>query len=164
MRYYDPTTTLSNTTMAQLKKTTGSAPGSVPGSVGSRSYGRSRAKAADYLRNRDKLSGLIDKASLKATGKKGRLKNVWGSLLGFFRLIRAYANGSYRQISTQSLLMIVASVVYFVSPIDLIPDFILGFGLIDDATVLAWTIKACASDLASFLAWEDEQAPRVEKS
>lgn len=131
-----------------------------PRSVGSRSYGKSKTKAADYIHSKEKLTGLIDRASLKATGKKGRLKDVWVSLLSFFRLLRAYANGSYRHISAQSLLMIVAAVVYFVSPIDLIPDFILGLGLIDDATVLAWTIRACAADLASFMAWESTQSER----
>ena len=120
----------------------------------SRTYGRSRTKAADYIHNRHKLVGLIDKASLKANGKQGRLKDVWSGLLSFFRLIRAYANGSYRQVSAKALLMIVASVVYFVSPIDLIPDFIIGLGFIDDATLLAWTIKACAADIAAFMAWE----------
>ncbi len=126
--------------------------------LGSRSYGKSKNKAADYIKSKDKLSGLIDKASTKANGKQSPLKDVWASLLAFFRLIRAYANGSYRQVSPQALLMIVASVVYFVSPIDLIPDFIFGLGLIDDATVLAWTIRACASDLASFIHWESTQA------
>ena len=53
--------------------------------------------------------------------------------------------------------MIVASLIYFVSPIDLIPDFILGLGFIDDATVLAWTIRACAADLAAFIAWENSE-------
>jgi uncharacterized membrane protein YkvA (DUF1232 family) len=137
--------------MVDIKK------GHAPRTLGSRSYGKSKAKAAGYLQNKDKLAGLIDKASRKATGKRGRLKDVWASLLSFFRLLRAYANGSYRQISVQSLLTIIAALVYFVSPIDLIPDFILGFGLIDDATVLAWTIRACAADLASFLAWENER-------
>ena len=142
------------------KRTAGNSPDTAqhaqhaPRSIGSRSYGKSRAKAADYIRNKDKLSGLIDRASLKATGKQGKLKDVWGSLLAFFRLVRAYLNGSYRQVAPRSLLMIVAALVYFVSPIDLIPDFILGLGFIDDAAVLAWTIKACASDLAAFIAWE----------
>ncbi len=121
-------------------------------------YGKSKAKAAGYIHSKDKLSGLIDRASVKATGKQGKLKDVWASLLAFFRLIRAYVNGSYRQVSAKALLMIVTAVVYFVSPIDLIPDFILGLGLIDDATVLAWTIKACAGDLAAFTAWENQQA------
>ena len=125
-----------------------------PRTLGSRSYGKSRAKAAEYIQNKDKLSGLIDRASRKATGKQGKLKDVWASLLAFFRLVRAYVNGSYRQVTPKSLLTIVASLIYFVSPIDLIPDFILGLGFIDDATVLAWTIKACASDLAAFIAWE----------
>lgn len=124
-----------------------------------RAYGKSKSKAADYIRSKDKLTGLIDKASLKATGKQGRLRDVWGSLLAFFRLIRAYANGSYRNISAQALLTIVAAIIYFVSPIDLIPDFILGIGLIDDATVLAWTIRACAADLAAFMDWEQGKAP-----
>ena len=144
--------------MINVKKT--GSPSGAPRTLGSRSYGKSRAKAADYLQSKDKLAGLIDKASLKATGKKGKLKDVWVSLLAFFRLIRAYIGGSYRKISTQSLLTIIAALVYFVSPIDLIPDFILGLGLIDDATVLAWTIRACASDLAFFLAWENTQVER----
>ena len=125
--------------------------------LGSRSYGRSRSKAADYLKDREKLTGLLDQATLKANGKKGRLKDVWASLMSFFRLLRAYANGSYRQISLPSLVMIVASLIYFVSPIDLIPDFIFGLGLIDDATLLAWTIKTCASDIAAFMDWERKQ-------
>ncbi len=133
--------------------------GDAPAASRSWSYGRSRTKAADYIQNKDKLAGLIDKASLKANGKQGRLRDVWTGLLSFFRMIRAYAKGTYRQVSAKSLLMIVASVVYFVSPIDLIPDFIIGLGFIDDATLLAWTIKACAADIAAFMAWERTQAP-----
>ncbi|WP_426106122.1 YkvA family protein [Massilia sp. TSP1-1-2] len=136
----------------------------MPWSLGSRSYGKSTTKAADYIQSKEKLSRLIDQASLKATGRQGKLKGVWSSLLAFFRLVRAYGNGSYRQVAPRSLLMIVASLVYFVSPIDLIPDFIFGIGLIDDATVLAWTIKACASDLAAFINWEKSRAARKPRS
>jgi len=130
----------------------------VPGSLRSWFYGKSKTKAADYIQSKEKLTGLIDRASVKATGRQGTLKDVWASLLSFFRLIRAYVNGSYRQVSAKALLMIVTAIVYFVSPIDLIPDFILGLGFIDDATVLAWTIRACASDLASFIEWENRQS------
>lgn len=150
------------------KGASGHSPGassqSKPGWLSGRSYGRSKSKAADYLQSKEKLTGLLDKATRKAGGRKSGLKEVWGSLMSFFRLIRAYLNGSYRQVSTQGLLMIVAAVVYFVSPIDLIPDFILGLGLIDDATVLAWTIRACASDLAAFLAWESGHPNAVASS
>lgn len=125
--------------------------------LGSRFYDKSRTRAADYIRSKDKLSGLIDKASTKAHGKKSGMGTVWSATMAFFRMIRAYVKGSYRQVSPQALLTIVAAIVYFVSPIDLIPDFILGLGLIDDVTILAWTIKACAADLAAFTDWESGQ-------
>lgn len=129
-----------------------------PGWLRSRAYRKSRARAAEYMDSREKLTGLLDKASAKADGRKRGLMDVWRSLPAFFRLVRAYANGSYRRVSGQAMLTILAALVYFVSPIDLVPDFILGLGLVDDATVLAWTIRACAADIAAFVAWETEGA------
>ena len=38
--------------------------------------------------------------------------------------------------------MLVASVAYFVMPIDLIPDVVVGLGYVDDATLLAWTLQS----------------------
>ncbi|MBO6226630.1 MAG: DUF1232 domain-containing protein [Shewanella sp.] len=56
------------------------------------------------------------------------------------------------------MMMIVASVIYFVMPIDLVPDFIVGFGLLDDAALLGWTMKTFSADIDGFLEWESEQA------
>jgi uncharacterized membrane protein YkvA (DUF1232 family) len=39
-------------------------------------------------------------------------------------------------------LTLIAALAYFVSPFDLVPDVILGFGFIDDASVLAAAIAA----------------------
>jgi len=45
--------------------------------------------------------------------------------------------------------------IYFVSPIDIIPDFLLG-GLVDDALVLGLIIKQVTSDLDKYREWEEE--------
>lgn len=74
--------------------------------------------------------------------------------MALFRLIKAYATGTYREIPWNSLVMIIASVIYFVMPIDLIPDFIPALGLLDDAALLAWTIKTFSEDIDAFLEWE----------
>ena len=71
------------------------------------------------------------------------------------RMIKAYANGSYRQVSWQSLLMIVAAVVYFVMPMDLVPDFLVSLGLLDDAALLGWTVKAFKKEIDDFVSWEN---------
>ena len=124
----------------------------------SRAFNQAKSKAAEYINDSAKLNELIDKASKKATDKIGVLGTVWTQLTACFRLIRAYAKGSYREVPWHSLMMIVASVIYFIMPIDLVPDFIVGFGLLDDAALLGWTMKTFSADIDGFLEWESEQA------
>jgi len=54
--------------------------------------------------------------------------------------------------------MIIASIIYFVMPADLIPDLIAGVGYLDDASLLAWTISSFASDIDKFEEWEGQSA------
>ncbi len=73
-------------------------------------------------------------------------------LLG--RLLRAHVNGRYRVKSLKFLLILVAAVIYFLNPLDLIPDFIIGIGLTDDLAVLTWVFQAAASELEAYTKWE----------
>jgi uncharacterized membrane protein YkvA (DUF1232 family) len=126
------------------------------GTRGSKSYEKAKSKAEEYIKSPDKLGKLVTDATEKANRKNGPLKEVWISLMACFRLIKAYSNGSYKKIPWQSLFMIVASVVYFVMPVDLIPDFLAGFGLLDDAALLSWTIRTFAADIDAFIQWESQ--------
>jgi uncharacterized membrane protein YkvA (DUF1232 family) len=72
------------------------------------------------------------------------------------RLIRAYAKGDYRAIPWESLLLIVAAIIYFVSPVDAIPDF-LPVRLVDDAVVIAFVVGVVAEELDDFMEWEKAQ-------
>ena len=113
-------------------------------------------KAAEYLRNPDKLRQLVEKGKRKAerAGRDGPLKEVSGALMAFFRLLRAYVKREYTDIPWQSLVLIVAAVLYFLVPVDVIPDFILGLGYLDDAAVIAWLAKTLQSVLDDFREWE----------
>jgi uncharacterized membrane protein YkvA (DUF1232 family) len=117
-------------------------------------------RAAQYLSNPEKLSDLLTKASKKAdsTGSEGPFKDLWDSLMTFLRLIRAYATGEYREVSWQSLTLIVAAILYFVIPLDLIPDFLVGVGYVDDVAVVAWVISVVSSELEAFRRWEASRA------
>ena len=108
------------------------------------------------------LNDLLDEASQKAASTRGRLAEVWDSLMACLRLLRAYASGRYRDIPWASLLSIIAAVTYFVMPVDLIPDFFLAFGFVDDAALIVWIMNAVKSDLDSFLEWEATQ-PTIEQ-
>ncbi|MBW8487124.1 DUF1232 domain-containing protein [Actinomadura sp. PM05-2] len=51
------------------------------------------------------------------------------------------AQGYYKTGKGKIIAMIVA-VVYIVSPIDLVPDFLLPIGIVDDASALTWLLFA----------------------
>ncbi|EMR02331.1 YkvA family protein [Cesiribacter andamanensis] len=82
------------------------------------------------------------------------------------RLIKAYSNGQYREFPYRSLVKIVAAVIYFVSVVDLIPDFIPVLGLTDDLAILAWVYASVKDDLQQFVEWEaaeDKRKTRLAK-
>ncbi len=72
------------------------------------------------------------------------------------RLIKAYVTGTYRVIPWATILKIVAVFIYFVSPIDVIPDFLPIIGLTDDIALLSWLFSSLQSDIEAFEAWEKE--------
>lgn len=51
------------------------------------------------------------------------------------------------------LTVILAGLIYAVSPIDLIPDFLPG-GFVDDAVVIGWVLKTVHVELDAFREWE----------
>jgi uncharacterized membrane protein YkvA (DUF1232 family) len=69
------------------------------------------------------------------------------------RMMKATARGEYD--GGMRLAMIVAATAYVVSPIDLVPEgFLLLFGLVDDAFMVAWLAGAVLDETARFLEWE----------
>lgn len=62
------------------------------------------------------------------------------------KVVGRYQEQVYRTSKGKILAMIVA-VVYIVSPIDFIPDFLLPFGVIDDATAFGWLLFAIGQEL-----------------
>ena len=113
-----------------------------------------RKIAEEYTSDKRKIKYLLDEAIRKAQRYKGLLKKCWGDLTTLIRLVRKYINGEYRDVSLDTIIVATAAIIYFINPIDLIPDFIPGMGFIDDAAVIAFTINSIHKDLLKFREWE----------
>lgn len=116
---------------------------------------RFESAAKDYLEQPEKTKELIQQASKKAADKKGTLHSVWDRLHLLFDLVTAWRKGEYRKIPKGSIIMIIATIIYFVSPIDFVPDFLVGLGILDDAAVIGFTLKQISSDLEKFKLWKE---------
>ncbi|OQW44872.1 MAG: hypothetical protein A4C66_01740 [Nitrospira sp. HN-bin3] len=80
--------------------------------------------------------------------------HLWADLPLLLRLLKAWKQGSYRGLSVRTVASIAVAILYVLSPVDAIPDFIPGIGLIDDAAILALLLHSLARDLAAFRVWE----------
>lgn len=117
-----------------------------------------RLQAEQYARDRQKAERLLDDAMRKAEHQEGRLKRIWTDLMALVRLARAWSKGTYRQVPWKSMVLILAAIIYFLNPMDLIPDVVLALGYVDDATVIAWVLRSVRKDMERFAAWEAQQA------
>ena len=73
-----------------------------------------------------------------------------------FPLIRDYWKGTYRDLSAKSIVIFIVALAYIISPIDLIPDYILGLGQIDDAAILGLSLYFLEKDLMKYKEWKDK--------
>lgn len=121
-------------------------------------FKNAKQRASQILKNRERLNHLLRISGDKL--KEVNLQNIKNSSLVerlrvFSRMIRAYAKGHYRGIKITNVLLLVAAVVYFVTPLDLVPDFIPITGLIDDFTVVLWVYNKLQDEIDTYLAWEN---------
>jgi len=136
---------------------------SLPASLGG--VGKSRflatylGRARRLLKDPAAIEDLTQHARRKASGSaNGRIRELGDKVKLLGRLVRAYANGTYREIAVGNVVLIVAAILYFVTPFDLIPDAVPGAGLVDDASVLAFVLAKLEIELERFAAWERSQA------
>jgi len=124
----------------------------------SRAYKKATNIVGTIINSPEKLMDLTSKAQTKISGNFGeKFSEVKETTSTVIRLIKAYAKGDYREISFESIALIITSVIYLLMPIDVIPDFIIALGLTDDVALLAWTYKSVAEDIEKYLVWEDLQ-------
>ena len=115
------------------------------------------SKAKKIINDDEKLKKLIEDVLKKlkeiSSDKKTSAK-LNDSLRLFIRIINAYTSNEYTYVPWKTICLIVAGLIYFIYPVDLIPDFIPVSGLIDDIALIAWIYESIQDDIDNFLEWE----------
>jgi uncharacterized membrane protein YkvA (DUF1232 family) len=114
---------------------------------------------AQRLLSRGRLPALIFAVAHKGATQGNRLGKLKDDLRLLQALCLAYWRGEYRAISPKAMVSVVAGLMYFLSPLDLIPDWIPVVGMLDDIVVLAWVMKSLEAELNAFREWRAKQVP-----
>lgn len=117
-------------------------------------FERSKRQAENLAKDGQATSDLLNKAFSKAESNRKVLGDVQGDFFALLRMLRAFFLGSYRGVPWKTIVSAVAAVVYFVNPLDVIPDFFIGTGFLDDLSVFGFVLSMIRSDLDAFRMWE----------
>ena len=97
-----------------------------------------QSKMGSLLQKLTKVFLLIKDNNLLSEGKV------------LYSLLKDYKNGSYREISKKSMLIIIGGLLYLVNPADVIPDFVPLIGFLDDATLIGLIFKQLNEELTKY--------------
>ena len=114
-----------------------------------------KEQAEKLLENRDQFEKILKDAE-RFLKKIPGVGNLLGDVPVLISLARNYIEGKYTDVAQNTIVAVVAAVLYLISPVDLIPDGIPGVGLADDAAVVAFCIRMIRKDLEKFKAWRDQ--------
>jgi uncharacterized membrane protein YkvA (DUF1232 family) len=97
------------------------------------------------------LKGVLKK--IQAEGKSTVLQSISSKIMTLGKLLKFYATGDYRAIDLKNVVIIITAFVYFLSPIDLIPDFIPLLGFADDIALVTFIYNSVAEEIEKFETW-----------
>ncbi|WP_421941133.1 YkvA family protein [Pedobacter sp.] len=124
-------------------------------------FRKSENRATVILKDKTEANATIQEALGKAVSNRGDLEGVWEKLVLLYAVAKDYVNGDYREIPKRSIVAIVGGLIYFLSPVDVVPDFVPVLGFIDDIFVLNLVYKQVIKDLEKYKSWKDSQVKEI---
>lgn len=107
------------------------------------------------LEDPDKIKTVCGRAKPKLDEfeKEGKSDDAVSSAVIILSILKSYFSGDYKNISKSSLAIMLGTLAYVVSPLDLLPDPIPGIGLSDDIAVLVFAVGVLAADIITYKNW-----------
>jgi uncharacterized membrane protein YkvA (DUF1232 family) len=121
-----------------------------------RGFAQAQSQAESAARDKNRTKQLLQDAVNKAYQNRNQLKAVWDDLMSVCRMLKAWSKGDYQSVPWRTIVLSLATIIYFLNPFDMAPDFIPGVGYLDDAVVLGFVVNSIKKELEKFLRWESE--------
>jgi len=122
-----------------------------------------KEKASEYVKNPSKSYKLLYDVEKKMHEKypNDPISKLKRNVKQLSNLFRDWVTGEYKNVPINSIIMIAAGLLYFVVPVDIMPDWLVGLGFIDDATVLSLILKQIGNDIKKYNNWK--KSKKVQK-
>ena len=124
-----------------------------------KSLNENKEKAKAFLDDDEKMENLFQEfeKKLRLIPKIGKRASDVAVLLS---MLRAYIKKQYTDVSIATILAAVAGLIYVVNPMDVVPEYILGVGVLDDAAIVGIILQAMHMDLNKYKKWQKANGKR----
>ena len=124
-----------------------------------KSLNENKEKAKAFLDDDEKMETLFQEfeKKLRLIPKIGKRASDVAVLLS---MLRAYIKKQYTDVSIATIIAAVAGLIYVVNPMDVVPEYVLGVGILDDAAVLGIILQAMHMDLNKYKKWQKANGKR----
>lgn len=112
------------------------------------------AEAVELVNDTDKLERFLQRLERKLNKVPG-IGKALADIMMLISLVRAYAKKEYTDVPIGTIIAIVGALIYFVSPIDLIPDNVPVIGYLDDLAVINFALKLVHDDIEEYKEWKE---------
>ena len=115
-------------------------------------YQQNYQEAEKMLNHPDKIDRMLKRVEKKLQGIP-KLGGALAYIPQMGMLINSYIRGQYTDVPIGTIIGVIGVVMYFVLPIDAIPDFVPGVGYLDDAAVASGSLYLVKNDLDEYMRW-----------
>ena len=119
-----------------------------------------KERAEEILKSPEEAVEFDKKLDDKMKSSKG-LDKWFNSIDALGSMIVDYAKGNYREVPLNTIIGATAALIYFLSPVDIIPDVVAGLGQLDDIAVIAFAVKSISHDLDKYKDWKASRSIKV---
>ena len=104
--------------------------------------------------DKDKDTVLNNMDDILKKSKTGALASLFDDISTMCDMVKCWASKEYKGIPVKTIGMVILTLVYVFSPVDIVPDFIPVVGLLDDVAMVTLCLGSVKSDLNDFKQWK----------
>ncbi|MCG8476933.1 MAG: DUF1232 domain-containing protein [Cytophagales bacterium] len=117
---------------------------------------RIRKKAKQLAKNPKQTAELL-REGVRLLQSPGLPARFVAELKWMIRMIQASVRKEYPHMPWKTFVLLVGGLLYFVVPVDAVPDFIPVAGWLDDMTVVTGIYRSVSADIQLFKDWSGQQ-------
>ena len=115
-------------------------------------YEKNYAEAEEILKDEDKMERFLQRLERKLQSIP-----IAGNALAYvplmMSLVKSYVKKEYTELPIAIMISIVIALLYFLSPVDLLPDVVPVVGYLDDGAVIIGCLSFAMTDLKDYRKW-----------